>query len=194
MADRKRTTVSKHALSASQRTKLLDALKARFEENMGRHEGLKWREVETRLEAREEPLWSLHEMEQSGGEPDVTAFDKASGEYLFVDCAAESPAGRRSLCYDAQALAARKEHKPKDSAVAMAAAMGIELLSEEQYRALQKLGEFDRKTSSWVRTPSAIRKLGGALFCDRRYDAVFVYHNGAESYYAARGFRGALRV
>jgi len=161
---------------------------------MSRHKGLDWTEVQAKLEAIPEKLRSLHEMEQTGGEPDVVAYDQKTGEYVFCDCSAESPKGRRSLCYDREALEARKEHKPENSAVAMAAAMGIELLAEEQYRELQKLGNFDSKTSSWVKTPSNIRKLGGALFCDRRYDAVFVYHNGAESYYAARGFRGSLRV
>jgi hypothetical protein len=181
-------------LSDAQSQKLLAALKGRFEENVSRHPGVKWADVETRLEERADKLWSLSEMEKTGGEPDVVGRDKATGEYLFFDCSAESPAGRRSFCYDARALASRKEHKPRDSAGAAAAAMGVELLTEDQYRALQKLGEFDCKTSSWVQTPPEIRKLGGALFCDRRYDAVFVYHNGAESYYGARGFRGALRV
>ena len=161
---------------------------------MSRHRGLDWTEVQAKLEAIPEKLWSLHEMEETGGEPDVVAYDQKSGEYVFCDCSAESPKGRRSLCYDREALEARKEHKPENSAVDVAAAMGIELLAEEQYRELQKLGNFDSKTSSWVKTPFHIRKLGGALFCDRRYDAVFVYHNGAESYYAARGFRGSLRV
>jgi len=161
---------------------------------MSRHRGLDWTEVQAKLEAIPEKLWSLHEMEETGGEPDVVAYDQKSGEYVFCDCSAESPKGRRSLCYDREALEARKEHKPENSAVDMAAAMGVELLAEEQYRELQKLGNFDSKTSSWVKTPFNIRKLGGALFCDRRYDAVFVYHNGAESYYAARGFRGSLRV
>ena len=162
--------------------------------NMTRHRGLAWDEVEARLEASAEKLWSLHEMEKTGGEPDVVGHDKKSGEYIFYDCSAETPKGRRSLCYDREALQSRKEFKPKDSAVGMATAMGIELLTEEQYRELQKLGEFDTKTSSWVKTPAAIRKLGGALFCDRRFDTVFLYHNGAESYYGARGFRGWLRV
>ncbi len=182
------------ALNAKQREELLSALQARFERNMNRHEGLKWAVVQTKLEANAEKLWSLHEMERTGGEPDVVGYDKNTGEYILYDCAAESPAGRRSVCYDHEALKARKEHKPKDSAMNMAADMGIEILSEEQYRELQQLGEFDTKTSSWIKTPAAIRKLGGALFCDRRYDHVFVYHNGAESYYAARAFRGALRV
>jgi len=161
---------------------------------MSRHRGLDWTEVQAKLEAIPEKLWSLHEMEETGGEPDVVAYDQKSGEYVFCDCSAESPKGRRSLCYDREALEARKEHKPENSALDTAAAMGIELLTEEQYRALQKLGNFDSKTSSWVKTPSNIRKLGGALFCDRRYNTVFLYHNGAESYYAARGFRGSLRV
>ena len=181
-------------LSPEQREELLRALKARFEKHMARHMGLAWAEVQARLEAHPEKLWSLHEMERTGGEPDVVGHDTKTGGYVFTDCAAESPKGRRSLCYDREALETRKEHKPKDSAMDMAAAMGIELLTEEQYRQLQTLGEFDMKTSSWVRTPAEIRKLGGALFCDRRYDHVFTYHNGAESYYAARGFRGLLRV
>jgi len=185
---------TKKQLSPEQRQELLSTLKARFEKNMKRHKGLEWAKVQAKLEADTEKLWSLNEMETTGGEPDVVAFDKKSGEYVFYDCSAESPKGRRSLCYDREALNARKEHKPKDSAVDMATAIGIELLAEEQYRELQKLGEFDLKTSSWVQTPSNIRKLGGALFCDRRYDQVFVYHNGADSYYAARGFRGSLRV
>jgi hypothetical protein len=181
-------------LSAVQRKELLALLKARFEKNMKRHEEVDWTDVAARLEADAGKLWSLHEMERTGGEPDVVGQDEATGAFTFVDCSAESPKGRRSVCYDAEALAARKEHKPADSAVHMAETMGIELLSEEEYRKLQQLGAFDTKTSSWVKTPSRIRKLGGALFCDRRYDTVFVYHNGAESYYAARGFRGALRV
>jgi Protein of unknown function (DUF4256) len=173
---------------------LLGAVKARFEKSMNRHEGLRWAQVQARLEAGAEKLWSLQEMERTGGEPDVVGRDEKTGEYVFYDCSAESPQGRRSLCYDRDALESRKQHKPKDNALDVAAAMGIELLAEEQYRELQKLGTFDMKTSSWIRTPVRIRKLGGALFCDRRYDTVFVYHNGAESYYAARGFRGALRV
>jgi Protein of unknown function (DUF4256) len=185
---------NKKALSPEQAEELLRALKARFEKNMNRHKGLEWAKVHARLEAHAEKLWSLHEMERTGGEPDVVGQDKKTGEYMFNDCSAESPKGRRSVCYDHEALEARKEHKPKDSAVDMAAAIGIELLTEEQYRELQKLGEFDTKTSSWVKTPPEIRKLDGALFCDRRFDHVFVYHNGAESYYAARGFRGSLRV
>ena len=184
----------KNELSAQQRTELLNVLKARFEKNMSRHKGLEWPKIQAKLESNTKKLRSLNEMEVSGGEPDVVAHDKKTGEYVFYDCSAESPKGRRSLCYDRQALDARKENKPKDSAMDMAAAMGIELLSEDEYRELQKLGSFDLKTSSWVKTPSEIRKLGGALFCDRRYDHVFLYHNGADSYYAARGFRGSLRV
>jgi hypothetical protein len=181
-------------MKAKQHEELLRALKARFEKNMNRHKGLDWVKVQAKLEANTGKLWSLNEMERTGGEPDVVGYDKDAGEYVFYDCAAESPKGRRSICYDHQALEARKEFKPKDSAMHMAGAMGIELLTEEQYRELQKLGHFDTKTSSWVKTPSEIRKLGGAIFCDRRYDHVFVYHNGADSYYAARGFRGSLRV
>jgi len=185
---------NKKDLSPKQREELLKALKTRFEKNMNRHQGLEWAQVQAKLEAHAEKLWSLSEMERTGGEPDVIGHDKKTGEYIFYDCSAESPKDRRSLCYDREALESRKEHKPANNAMDVAAAMGIELLSEEQYRALQKLGNFDTKTSSWVQTPSAIRKLGGALFCDRRYDTVFLYHNGAESYYAARGFRGSLRV
>jgi Protein of unknown function (DUF4256) len=185
---------TKKELSPEQREELLKALKARFEKNVNRHKGLEWAKVKAKLEASAEKLWSLNEMERTGGEPDVVGHDKKTGGYIFYDCSAESPKGRRSLCYDLQALDSRKENKPKDSALEMATAMGIELLTEEQYRELQKLGNFDAKTSSWVKTPSKVRKLGGALFCDRRYDTVFVYHNGAESYYAARGFRGWLRV
>jgi hypothetical protein len=181
-------------LSPEQREELLRALKARFEKNMNRHKGLEWAQVQAKLEAHGEKMWSLNEMERTGGEPDVIGHDKKTGEYIFCDCSAESPKGRRSVCYDREALESRKEHKPEDNAIDMATAMGIELLTEEQYRELQKLGNFDTKTSSWVKTPSHIRKLGGALFCDRRYDTVFVYHNGAESYYAARAFRGSLRV
>jgi uncharacterized protein DUF4256 len=181
-------------VSPEQCEELLRALKARFEKNMNRHKGLDWAQVQAKLEAHAEQLWSLNEMEKTGGEPDVVGHDKKTGRYIFYDCSAESPKGRRSLCYDREALDPRKEAKPKDNATDMAAAMGIELLTEEQYRALQKLGNFDTKTSSWVKTPADIRKLGGALFCDRRYDTVFVYHNGAESYYAARAFRGSLRV
>jgi len=183
-----------NALSKKQREDLLKNLQARFEKNMNRHKGLAWSEVQARLEASAGKLWSLHEMERTGGEPDVVGHDQKTGEFVFYDCSADSPKDRRSLCYDREALDARKENKPKGSAMDMAAAMGIELLTEEQYRDLQRLGKFDTKTSSWVQTPAAIRKLGGALFCDRRYDTVFLYHNGAESYYAARGFRGSLRV
>jgi hypothetical protein len=169
-------------------------LKARFEKNMNRHKGLEWAGVQAKLEAHAEKLWSLNEMERTGGEPDVVGHDAKTGEYVFFDCSAESPTGRRNVCYDREAQESRKKHRPESNAIDMAASMGIELLTEEQYRALQRLGEFDLKTSSWVVTPSAIRELGGALFCDRRYDAVFVYHNGAPSYYGARGFRGSLRV
>ena len=186
--------MTKRNLSPAQRDELLGILKVRFEKNMDRHKGLDWSRVQARLEANTERLWSLNEMERTGGEPDVVGHDKKTGEYVFYDCSAESPKGRRSICYDREALAARKENKPKDSAINMALAIGIELLTEDQYRELQKLGEFDLKTSSWVQTPSEIRKLGGALFCDRRYDTVFLYHNGADSYYAARGFRGSLKV
>lgn len=185
---------NKKELSSADREELFKTLKARFEKNMNRHKGLEWSKVQTQLEANAEKLWSLREMESTGGEPDVVGYDKPTGEYIFYDCSAESPKGRRSLCYDREALDARKEHKPANDAISMAAAMGIELLTEEQYRELQELGKFDLKTSSWVMTPPDIRKLGGALFCDRRYDTVFVYHNGAESYYAARGFRGSLRI
>jgi hypothetical protein len=184
----------KEELSAKQRDDLLNILKARFDKNMNRHRGLEWAKVRAKLEANSEKLWSLNEMERTGGEPDVVGHDKKTSQYLFCDCSAESPQGRRSLCYDREALEARKEHKPQNSAIDMAVSIGVELLTEEQYRELQKLGNFDSKTSSWVKTPLAIRKLGGALFCDRRYDTVFLYHNGAESYYAARGFRGLLRV
>src|SRR5215472_787969 len=180
--------------SPEQRKALLGALKARFEENMNRHEGLEWANLQAKLEANTEKLRSLNEMERTGGEPDVVGHDQKTGEFIFYACSAESPKGRRSLCYDRAALDARKENKPKGSAMDLATAMGIELLTEEQTRELQKLGSFDTKTSSWVKTPSAVRKLGGALFCDRRFDTVFLYHNGAESYYAARGFRGSLRV
>ena len=185
------TTVT---LSNKQHEELLKALKVRFEKNMNRHQGVAWAQVQAKLEANAEKLWSLHEMERTGGEPDVIGDDKKTGEYIFYDCSAESPKARRSICYDREALDARKENKPKGNAAEMAADMGVELLTEEQYRELQKLGEFDTKTSSWVKTPSAIRKLGGALFCDRRFGTIFLYHNGAESYYAARGFRGWLRV
>ena len=185
---------TKKALSPAQCDELLSALKARFDEHMDRHRGLEWAKVQARLEAKAEKLWSLSEMERTGGEPDVVGHDHKTGEYIVFDCSAESPKGRRSLCYDRQALDGRKEHKPENSAMDLAAAMGIELLTEEQYRDLQTLGDFDMKTSSWVKTPADIRKLGGAVFCDRRYGHVFWYHNGAESYYAARGFRGSVRV
>ena len=181
-------------LGSEQRKELLGVLKARFEKNMNRHKGLEWDNAQARLAADTEKLWSIYEMERTSGEPDVVGHDKDTGEYIFYDCSAESPKGRRSLCYDRQALESRKEHKPENSAIDLAAAMGIELLTEDEYRELQKLGNFDSKTSSWVKTPSDIRKLGGALFCDRRYNTVFLYHNGAESYYAARAFRGLLRV
>ena len=186
--------MSNLSLPKKQCEELVSTLHARFEKNMNRHKGLEWAKVQARLEANTEKLWSLNEMELSGGEPDIVDHDKKTGEYIFYDCSAESPKDRRSLCYDHEALEARKEHKPEDSAINLAADMGVEILNEEQYRELQKLGKFDMKTSSWVKTPVDIRKLGGALFCDRRYDTVFVYHNGAESYYAARGFRGSLRV
>ncbi len=187
---------NKKNLSPEQREELLRTLKARFEKNMNRHKDLQWANVQAKLDspAGGEKLWSLNEMERTGGEPDVVGYDKKTGEYIFYDCSAESPKGRRSVCYDSEALESRKEHKPNNNAIGMAAAMGIELLSEEKYRELQVLGEFDMKTSSWVKTPPDIRKLGGALFCDRRYDHVFVYHNGAESYYGARAFRGSLRI
>jgi hypothetical protein len=181
-------------LKAKQREELLGALKVRFEKNMNRHIGLDWAKVKAKLEAHPEKLWSLNEMERTGGEPDVVGYDKKTGEYIFYDCSAESPKDRRSVCYDREALESRKEFKPKDTAMDMATAMGIELLTEEEYRELQKLGNFDTKTSSWLKTPSEIRQLGGAIFADRRYDHVFVYHNGAESYYGARAFRGSLRV
>ena len=183
----------KNKLSGKEQENLLELLRTRFEKNMNRHNGLEWAKVRAKLEADPKKLWSLSEMERTGGEPDAVGADK-KGEYIFYDCSAESPKGRRSLCYDREALNARKEHKPKDSAIDMAAAMGVEILSEDEYRELQKRGKFDLKTSSWVKTPADIRKLGGALFCDRRYDTVFLYHNGADSYYAARGFRGSLRV
>ena len=185
---------NKKELSPKQREELLRVLKARFEKHMNRHPGLEWDKVQAKLEANTERLRSLQEMERTGGEPDVVGHDKKTGEYIFYDCSAESPTGRRSVCYDREALEARKEHKPENSAMGMAAAMGIELLTEEQYRELQRLGNFDAKTSSWVKTPSDIRRLGGAIFGDYRYGKVFVYHNGAESYYAARGFRSSLRV
>ena len=186
--------MSKKKLSPAELKALLATLQSRFEKNKHRHKGLDWPKIRAKLEKSANRLWSLHEMERTGGEPDVVGYDKKTDEYLFVDCSAESPKDRRSLCYDRDALNSRKEHKPANSVHEMAAAMGVELLSEEQYRQLQELGNFDLKTSSWIITPPAIRKLGGALFCDRRYDTVFVYHNGAESYYAARGFRGALKV
>ncbi len=185
---------NKKELSAKQSQELLKVLQARFEKNMNRHKGLAWAEVQAKLDTNPEKLWSLSEMERTGGEPDVVSHNKKTGEYIFYDCSPESPKDRRSLCYDREALDSRKENKPKNNATDMASAIGIELLTEEQYRELQKLGEFDLKTSSWVKTPSNIRKLGGALFCDRRFDTVFTYHNGAESYYAARGFRGWLSV
>jgi hypothetical protein len=184
----------KKELSPEDHKELIKTLKARFEKNMNRHNGLEWSKIQAKLEADTEKIWSLNEMERTGGEPDVVGFDSATGEYIFYDCSAESPKGRRSLCYDREALESRKEYKPENSATEMAAAMGIELLTEEHYRELQKLGAFDTKTSSWVKTPSVIRELGGAIFCDRRYNHVFMYHNGADSYYAARGFRGSLRV
>lgn len=187
-------TKKNNELSPEQREELLKTLKARFEKNMNRHKELEWAEVQAKLEANTEKLWSLHEMEGTGGEPDVVGHDQKTGEYIFYDCSAESPKGRRSVCYDREALESRKKHKPENNAIDMATAMGIELLTEEQYRELQKLENFDMKTSSWVQTPANIRKLGGAIFCDYRYDTVFVYHNGADSYYAARGFRGSLRV
>lgn len=181
-------------LLPQEREELLNTLKARFEKNMNRHEDLQWTKVQAKLNANSEKLWSLHEMELTGGEPDVVDFDQETGEFVFYDCSTESPKGRRSLCYDEDALESRKEHKPKDSAMTMAAEMGIALLTEEQYRTLQQFGNFDTKTSSWVKTPDDVRELGGALFCDRRFGKVFLYHNGAESYYGARGFRGSLRV
>jgi hypothetical protein len=183
-----------NALSANERNELFKILKARFEKNMNRHKGLSWDKVQSKLEDHPEKLRSLDAMESTGGEPDVVGYDKVKDEFIFFDCAAESPKDRRSICYDGEALASRKEHKPKNSALQMAAEIGIEILTEEQYRDLQKLGTFDTKTSSWVKTPPEIRKLGGAIFCDRRYNTVFTYHNGAESYYAGRGFRGSLRV
>ena len=188
------TKTHKKKLSPEQTKELLNTLKARFEKNMKRHKGIEWAKVQAKLEASPEKLWSLDDMETTGGEPDVVGYDKKTDEYIFYDCSAESPKDRRSLCYDRRALESRKEHKPKNSAMDMAADMGIEILTEEQYRELQKHGEFDTKTSSWVKTPGEIRALGGAVFCDRRYNTVFLYHNGAESYYAARGFRGSLRV
>jgi len=186
--------MKKNKLTLQQSDELLKTLKSRFEKNMTRHKGLEWIKIQVKLESNPEKLWILDDMETTGGEPDVVGYDKKTGEYIFYDCAAESPRERRSLCYDREALNSRKEHKPKNSAIDMATEMGIEILTEEEYRELQKLGEFDTKTSSWIKTPDAIRKLGGAVFCDRRYNTVFLYHNGAESYYAARGFRGSLRV
>ncbi|MFD3001814.1 DUF4256 domain-containing protein [Pontibacter toksunensis] len=188
------TMISKKQLSAEQREELFSALKGRFEKNMDRHKNLEWTKVQAKLGGNTEKLWSLNEMERTGGEPDVVGFDEETGEYIFYDCSAESPKGRRSVCYDTKALESRKEHKPKDSAIGMASEMGIAVLTEQQYTELQKLGKFDSKTSSWLHTPSDIRELGGAIFGDWRYGHVFVYHNGAESYYAARGFRGSLRV
>ena len=188
------TKSNEKELSPKQREELIGALKSRFQKNLNRHKGLEWAKVEAKLEADPEKLWSLNEMERTGGEPDVVGHDKKTGEYVFYDCSAQSPTGRTSLCYDREALDSRKEHKPKNSVVDMAATMGVELLTEEQYFELQKLGEFDTKSSSWVKTPADVRKLGGALFCDRRYGRVFVFHNGAESYYSGRGFRGSLRV
>ncbi|MDP4210928.1 MAG: DUF4256 domain-containing protein [Bacteroidota bacterium] len=185
---------NKKELSPEKREELIGTLKVRFEKNMNRHKSLEWAKLQAKLEANTEKLWSLNEMEKTGGEPDVVGYDEKTDEYIFCDCSAESPKGRRSVCYDREGLESRKEYKPENSAIDMAVAMGIELLTEEQYRALQELGNFDTKTSSWIKTPSEIRKLGGALFCDRRYNHVFVYHNGAESYYAVRGFRGSLRV
>lgn len=185
---------NKKKLSAEQRSELFRELKNRFEKNMNRHKGLKWEDVQAKLEANAEKVWSLNEMEMTGGEPDVVSYDKKTGEYIFYDCSPESPKGRRSICYDHEALEARKEHKPENSAIEMAADMGIDLLNEEQYRQLQAFGKFDTKTSSWIKTPAEIRKLGGAIFADFRYGTVFIYHNGAESYYAARGFRGSLKV
>jgi len=190
----KKNNNTKRELSSKQSEEILRVLKIRFEKNMNRHKGIDWVKLQAKLGKNKQKLWTLNEMERTGGEPDVVSYNSETDEYIFYDCSEESPKGRKSLCYDHEALEKRKEHKPKDSAVNMAAAMGIELLTEEQYRELQKLGEFDLKTSSWVKTPAAIRKLGGAIFCDRRYNTVFVYHNGAESYYAARGFRGLLKI
>ena len=189
-----KSTKSNKSLSQEQRDELLETLCARFEDNGNRHKGIEWGDVQAKLEAHSEKLWSLHEMERTGGEPDVVGRDKKTGEFIFYDCSAESPKGRRSVCYDREGLESRKEHRPENSAIEMAAAMGIEILTEEQYRELQKLGEVDTKTSSWLMTPPAIRELGGAIFGDYRYGAVFIYHNGAQSYYGARAFRGALRV
>ena len=188
------STSNKKQLSPKQSEELLTALKARFEKNLNRHKGVEWAKVQAKLEANADKLWSLHEMERTGGEPDVVGHDKKTGEYIFFDCSPESPKGRTSVCYDREGLESRKEHRPKNTAMDMAAAMGVELLTEEQYLELQKLGEFDTKTSSWVKTPSDIRELGGALYCDRRYGRVFVGHNGAQSYYSSKAFRGSLRV
>lgn len=185
---------TKKKLAPQQTEELLQILKTRFEKNTKRHKGIEWAKVEAKLKASPAKLWSLNEMELTGGEPDVVGYDKKTGEYIFYDCSEESPKGRRSICYDHEALESRKEHKPKDSAINMADDMGIDILTEDEYRQLQQLGNFDTKTSSWIKTPAAIRKLGGAVFCDKRYDTVFLYHNGAESYYAARGFRGSLKV
>lgn len=185
---------SKNKSAVNQYEKLLYTLKTRFEKNTNRHKSIKWDEIQKKLEANAKKLWSLNEMEKTAGEPDVVGLDQKTGEYIFFDCSAESPSGRRSLCYDREALESRKKHKPENNVLDMAAAMGIELLTEEQYRELQKIGEFDLKTSSWVKTPEKVRKLGGAIFCDRRYDTVFTYHNGAESYYASRGFRGVIQI
>lgn len=187
-------TATSKKVSSEQQKELLKTLKARFEKNTGRHKGIEWDKVQNRLESRADKLWSLSEMERTGGEPDVVGLDKKTGEVIFYDCSAETPKERRSICFDKEALDSRKEHKPAGNAMDMAAAMGIEILTEDEYRELQKLGKFDLKTSSWVQTPASIRKLGGALYCDRRYDTVFLYHNGASSYYAVRGFRGSLRV
>jgi len=192
--DQQHKPMAHASVSNKQREEILSALKARFEKNMNRHKGMEWTKVQAKLQANAEKLWSLVEMERTGGEPDVVGHDKKTGVYVFYDCSEQSPKGRRSLCYDREALDSRKEHKPKNSAIEAAAAMGVELLTEEQYRELQTLGAFDTTSSSWVKTPSAIRKLGGALFCDRRFDTVFLYHNGADAYYAARGFRGLVRV
>ena len=192
--DQQHKPMAHASVSNKQREEILSALKARFEKNMNRHKGMEWTKVQAKLQANAEKLWSLVEMERTGGEPDVVGHDKKTGEYVFYDCSEQSPKGRRSLCYDREALDSRKEHKPKNSAIEAAAAMGVELLTEEQYRELQTLGAFDTTSSSWVKPPSAIRKLGGALFCDRRFDTVFLYHNGADAYYAARGFRGLVRV
>lgn len=190
----KKIDSTKNKSAAKQYEELLYTLKTRFEKNTNRHKSIKWDEIQKKLEANAKKLWSLNEMEKTAGEPDVVGLDQKTGEYIFFDCSAESPSGRRSLCYDREALESRKKHKPENNVLDMAAAMGIELLTEEQYRELQKIGEFDLKTSSWVKTPEKIRKLGGAIFCDRRYDTVFTYHNGAESYYASRGFRGVIRI